>query len=274
MFNRVLVAGFAVLGLLVLCGQHPVAAVKSEELQTDRRVGDALENIAQTYSEQTKRAENASESQPCEAGDDKRDSDLCAQWKAADAAEKAASWAAFAGWFGGLSFLGVVVAIVVAFHSNWIARDTARRQLRAYMILKDATFQNRGVGEAAVCILRIENTGSTPAYGVRTSHLYKILDASPEIPSFKPVSIVNGSVSDIGPGNNIAVTIKVDESDNIRFWSDISNGEKIIIFSCSVTYDDIYGIRHETVANLFCGGEAGLLPGHGLATTPNGSWST
>lgn len=165
---RALLKGFALLGLVILLSgaNHPNPKRHSENTQTDDRVGDALTNIARLYDEQAKRPQSPDEkTEPCGPKKYGNNADLCAQWKAADAAADSAWWA----WLGGLvglgSLVGVFIAIGAAFQSNGIARDAAQRQLRAYLYPQRVAVVIRKVDERAKCQFEIalKNAGQTPA---------------------------------------------------------------------------------------------------------------
>jgi hypothetical protein len=72
-----------------------------------------------TRSEQPQEPDKATE--PCKAGEDKRFSDLCAQWKAADASKNAADY----------SFWTIIVSSVgtgLLIWTLWETRETSRRE--------------------------------------------------------------------------------------------------------------------------------------------------
>ena len=103
---------------------------------------------------------------PCQPGYDDRDSDLCAQWKAADAASASAHYNWWQLAIGIIGALGLVGALGLAYQANAIARDTAKRQLRAYLVLENIEMEAdlrkgklRGIDIWAV----LQNVGSTPA---------------------------------------------------------------------------------------------------------------
>jgi hypothetical protein len=110
------------------------------------------------------RAHRAKYEAECDPANEKRDSDLCAQWKAADAAAKAAKWAKIAAWLGGISGLLVIAALFLAFQSNSIARQTAKRQLRAYVGIEWIGVSGFVVGETPSSEIRAKNFGQTPAH--------------------------------------------------------------------------------------------------------------
>ncbi|MNK31863.1 hypothetical protein D3C87_503070 [compost metagenome] len=125
--------------------------------------------------------------QPCLPGYDLRSSDLCAQWKAADAASESAAWTARNFW---LSLLGTVVGagtLLAAFMAAIYAKHAAKEARRSADIAKDAfiaserawltvdlhagsdlTFHPTG-GCSLFVYLTIKNIGRTPALNVHTS---------------------------------------------------------------------------------------------------------
>jgi hypothetical protein len=121
---------------------------------------------------------------PCEEPKGKDESDLCAQWRAAEAGENSAFWAEWGFWItilgSGLLLWQIALtreavqdtgrATEAMREANEIARDTAHRQLRAYLtpkeIVRDRRFNmNNGEGEADYLRVQIiiQNTGQTPA---------------------------------------------------------------------------------------------------------------
>ena len=153
---------------LVLAANH-AHAKSTEQPPARQNTETSLEHIAARYDDSAKRAESADQQEaPCGPKQYGSNADLCAQWKAADAATDSAWWA----WLGGLvgigSLVGVFVALVIARQSNGIARDTAKKQLRAYLDFNGVTLNSMGVGKvpSATSIelaLAIKNYGQTPA---------------------------------------------------------------------------------------------------------------
>lgn len=161
----------AALGL-ILAANHAHAKSDGEQPQAHQPVAASLERIVAGYDNATKRAESADQQEAlCSSKQYGSSADLCAQWKAADAASDSAWWA----WAGGIiglgSLLGVFAAIGLAFQSNGIARDTAKKQLRAYLDFDGVRLVTFGPGAqptATSCAIAmaIKNYGQTPASGV------------------------------------------------------------------------------------------------------------
>lgn len=162
---------------------------------------------------------------PCEQGEDNRESDLCAQWKAADAAAKSATWTEetyqLGVWGLRVGFLTFLAALVAALYARKAAHETgkgataaleaveatreanrisaraASHQLRAYIGTTEARAFYIGHALPRI-VIQLRNFGQTPAYGVVcTSRIYldaQLTGAPPEddteIPFTKELGIV------------------------------------------------------------------------------------
>lgn len=99
--------------------------------------------------------------QPCRKGEDDRGSDLCAQWKAADAAQSAAegTW-----WLGGftvlLSALTLGAAVAAAIFAARAARS-GQAQTRAYLVCEGGEFTS--YPEMMIYQFQVRNVGQSPA---------------------------------------------------------------------------------------------------------------
>ena len=179
-------------------------------------------------------------------------SELCAQWKSADASAQAVKWAATGTLASIVNGLLVFVAIYVAFQSNRIASDTAKRDSRAYIKVspteKHQTTIN--IGALLVISLRAENYGRTPA--LNTNFQYSlghvvsdwqwsdehIAKRSPDIRSI------------IHPGADtmcdVISTFVVTES----MMQSVSSGTHMFVARAVYFYDDVFGVEHITQANF------------------------
>ncbi|AZO15093.1 hypothetical protein EJ069_10340 [Mesorhizobium sp. M2A.F.Ca.ET.043.05.1.1] len=121
---------------------------------------------------------------PCEVGQDDRNSDLCAQWKAADAAEQSAFWTMIGVIVGGLTLIAAGLAAWYAGRAAQYTRDGAEHAGRSVKTAEVATEVSRQIGEAQArayisvtkawlennanalpkIILQVRNSGQSPAY--------------------------------------------------------------------------------------------------------------
>lgn len=113
--------------------------------------------------------------QPCDPPQNVRSSDLCAQWKAADAARDSATW----------SMVSAIVSTVTLFAIGfgfWQTQDTQQREYRAYLkpVIKGIEADDKSVGVLAT----VENYGRTPAFDLHGSYKVEIGTIFPEEPTW------------------------------------------------------------------------------------------
>ena len=111
--------------------------------------------------------------EPCKNPEGRDESQLCAEWKAARAAERGALWAERGVWITLLGAIGLFVTILQgrkalgrARDANLIAKETADKQLRAYVYTDIGEFDLDGDGRMLIN-LQIKNFGQTPAKNVQ-----------------------------------------------------------------------------------------------------------
>lgn len=229
--------------LSLAAANHSDAKSGGKQAAAESAVSNSLQNIATSYDQSSKRAEST-EKDEAKCGPEKYGSntDLCAQWKAADAATDSAWWAWASAILGLGSFMGVVVALGIALHSNLIARDTARHQLRAYITLDSVELTPPEIMRGPFSFqLFWRNSGQTPASRVFTRTVFDMLAG-------KPVSL-DYSVVDkadaigpfvVGPGQTIASErIEVSFEDGMRILHKTGSGMVL----GRVSYEDVFADR-------------------------------
>lgn len=234
----------AALGVALLgAANHPDAKAQPEQAHAQQAIADSLSSIAAIYNEQAKWSERPNqETEPCDPGDDRRYSDLCAQWKAADAAADSAWWAAVSGYATAVSTLLVLVALYIAFRSNWIARDTAKRQLRAYMSFQEFRFEPYQRNGEQIWELQAIwiNAGSTPALGVRMNVNWRESDMGPPPDDFlyeESKAYSSPDAMPVGPGCH-SLSRAPNISDQVV--RSVRRQERTLLVWGSANYHDIF----------------------------------
>jgi hypothetical protein len=160
--------------------QRDKPASQSASQSDLKRIATALEQLPQAQTPD----------RGCEAGQDKRDSDLCAQWKAADGAAASAIWTERAFWLG---FAGLAVGGLTLFFASraahWakeaarhtetgskaatdalgLARQAAAVQLRPYVYVTDEKIRFTERDDIAEATVYFQNFGEIPAINVQLS---------------------------------------------------------------------------------------------------------
>lgn len=254
----------AALGWLALCGAQPPAK------QPERTSGANKATPAATTAAPTPlpaagpppkfAAYPGYDPDPCYHAEDKDAADLCAQWRAAIAGEKAAhearrasTWSIVATVLNALGLIAVGAALYLTVQSNRIARDTARRQLRAYVSVAVMGLEvtEDSSGQLSLVFRTIaRNGGETPAYSCRhygtimaISNDDAINRMSTAIPIYDPLS-VGGSVIHAGEEfTSVMTNNAVLDAQAIRHLK----AGKTNLFAFGVTsYVDTFGNRQRT----------------------------
>ncbi len=137
----------AAVGFLTLCAAAPKGQHASrEQQQYQRNIAESLNSIDASLKEATK-PDVASE--PCRDGKDHRESDLCAQWKAADAAQSAAN----ATWLFGV-FGTMIGGLTLA--AAWAAAKWAKK---AAQHTEEGAIEARKAADAAIASIEHAKSG-------------------------------------------------------------------------------------------------------------------
>ncbi|WP_095203621.1 hypothetical protein [Mesorhizobium carmichaelinearum] len=162
---------------------------------------------------------------PCEAGQDNRNSDLCAQWKAADAAKESADWTMRSYW---LVLAGTIIGactLIAAGAAAKFARDAAihteagaKQAERSAKAAEDAIVASREIGEAQArayisvtkawyennanalpkIIIQVRNSGQSPAYDLQA--IYRPCTEPINVePPLKPLKVSSFPLTDLWP---------------------------------------------------------------------------
>ena len=242
----------AALGL-ILAAHHPNAEAQPKQPDAQERSTRALENIASRYDDQAERSEGSREAEQCQQGDDKRYSDLCAQWKAADAAADSAWWAAVAGFATAISTVLVLIALRLAFSSNSIARDTAKRQLRAYCNICEVGPEGLNVEYEPGFVVTVINSGQTPARALQFDTECVIVPNPPPDAEYRP-DVTNHAEVTVGAGKLAKSRALLGHKLTQAEWESLKSGQTVLMLRAHGEYLDIFNERQSFRAIAFVAG--------------------
>ena len=214
---------------------------------------------------------------PCHQPEGQGESDLCAQWRAANAAQDGAFWTKWGVWIGIIGSTLLLWQIILTRQAvvdtseateamreaNEIARDTAKRQLRAYITTEDHCVADFQIGGKHKHICKVYNRGQTPAYDVKiwsrpfaemTSH------TDPSNAKVRQTELISQSCAVLGPG---AFFVHENASTGGLApdgYASVSVGGLAIIWAGVVTYRDAFGKRRRTTFKYHLVGEGKALP--------------
>lgn len=228
---------------LVGAGQPPENPKGPENTIAANKIDDAANSVASAIREAAKPAEKDG---GCTQGHDKRESDLCAQWKAADAARDAAEygfWALF------VSTVGTVLLV----WTLWETRANARRELRAYVSVKvNGTSMTiiPGKGIAFAPDALTHNGGSTPAYDIVS--FANVIALPPEAASrylarslpIEQKALSGGSV--LHAGSDLPVEFKLKIMIPMNEIDEVLNGQRSLYIYGTTAYLDTFNVRRRT----------------------------
>lgn len=264
----------AVVGWLILTAAQPVSSApkdggRSQASYSESDAKQAADTIAGAIDNTVRPAEK---DKGCDKIAEKRDSDLCAQWKAADAASDAARYAKWSVWVGLGGIAGLFVTLWFNFQA-WkqaraskadtdkaldaanksaiaatrladTAEKTSRAQLRAYLdfdgVTIDAPYEyslDEGPRTKNVVLsFRVKNFGQTPANHLTfTTNNY--LQVGDERHSFTPEDVID--YDSVAPHDTS--THNAHWKMPMEYWSAIESKKLKLIVSLIVTYTDAFG---------------------------------
>jgi hypothetical protein len=240
-----LAALFTVFGLGVMLGAG--SSVSNEQrYQSYRYAADKpLEFTATGPGEANSRDPEYRE--PCREPKGSSESELCAQWRAANAGENSAFWAQWSFWVSGLSAAGILAALILTINSNKIARSAlsvsstnTQKELRAYIYNMGNSWSFVTIVESGIAYWRgsavWQNLGNTPAKDVELQIWHYIQDSEMPIDfAFdkyeKPVRIV---IAPQGSVNSSHVNVYYEE------MIDVYEGRKYLYLWGWCRYNDIF----------------------------------
>jgi hypothetical protein len=203
----------------------------------------------------------------CDKPSDRQEAELCTQMRSAKAAEDLSALADKQTKLGYLvlallllTFLALSVAALATLRSLHLARDTARRQLRAYVFPMYAHIRDVRASRPTFAV-DIKNFGQTPAYGLRM----KTAIQSGNYPLDKKlVPEVESSIAttQLAPQASLFDDIALNHALSANEIVALSEGRTAIYLFGAIEYFDIHKKKHWTTFRMLLGGPDGI-PTHG-----------
>lgn len=238
----------AAFGWLILTAatQAPGNDTSAKQGAAAQRIEQSLSSIANAQNEIAASTNSGEYQQPCDDGEDNNRSDLCAQWHAARAARDAADWAAWSFAVGALGAIGIVIALLLTVDSNRIARETAKRQLRAYVALREAHIDPLVDGQRLAAKVIFVNAGQTPAHKLKLWARIGFLPVNPPESEFgMEAAVPYQSEGSLGPNQPFTAMVKMDWEWRESATAAVQAGTHAIFVHGKVTYEDVFGKSQE-----------------------------
>ena len=198
----------------------------------------------------------------CASPKDHDEADLCLQWRAAQATEKAADSAEAQKYWNWFQLVGILATVAASWaavmaaraaqQSVTIAERTAKQQLRAYVFVDEILVENLEDPTKAFAKIMIKNGGQTPAYEFRhkTGRFIRLPDDDSDFP-VTPTS-TSGSVSVMNPDGITKIGVDLEYSSEVI--DAIREGRAILFVFGRITYKDIFGKEQESCFRCTYGG--------------------
>ena len=244
----VIALGLALIG----AGEPPKATNQTEQSDPGAQMDRAANTVATAITNANKPEEKDA---GCVDQSDKRHSDLCAQWKAADAARDAANLAL---WTLLISTIGTGLLV----WTLWETRQTSRRELRAYLsIAPEPLIGLPDNPNAQICI---RNAGTTPAHGARFSLIGRVDD--PDLSEqaieelHKRVAATNDNEMFIAGQQELFRPLPILDGVDEAMLNACREGIRWLYIVGRITYTDVFGKeRHTWFCHTYFG--TNLRPG-------------
>jgi hypothetical protein len=179
----------------------------------------------------------------CQGPQDQNNSDLCAQWAAVDQITEANRLAStnvrLTLWIVIFTMVGTA-GLIMTFVQQ---RKTSRAELRAYISVVPQGLPKFGVGDKSCAIIRMRNTGATPAYeclqhGVVLIREYPL--TSDPMDNIHPVIEGVRAPSTVHGRDESSAFIYGYEAVTKEEWAAIQKGDKVIYLIGNVYYRDTF----------------------------------
>lgn len=204
---RLRFVALAAVPLLLGAAPHPSQQAKAEEPPASGKGADGPKPVAATIAAPVQVVQPAIKQPPCGPGQYQSSDELCAQWKAADAAGDAAKWAFVSIFLSLIGLAGVFVTFRETRRTAKAAEDALKLD-RAWLtpVNVECSIITDDGGEKIQSMVRWRNTGRSPALKVIASGRAEIVDKdAPAVdieridPEGQPFAIVGAGDEMFGP---------------------------------------------------------------------------
>lgn len=200
--------------------------------------------------------------------------------------EKAPSEKASADWWlvnltGVLGFVGFLQLVVFGVQASQLratvkamerqeatAKDTAERQLRAYVNIDTGKLEGLASGAFPEAVVTVSNSGQTPAYNVTVVGGIALGASFPTLPSPVPPPVVTAAT--ISPGASVAHVVRTPRALTTSDLTNLREGSRTLYVYGEIHYHDIYTKQRKTTYRLLIGGPVGTADGR-LAVADEGN---
>jgi hypothetical protein len=199
----------------------------------------------------------------CNSSDEEKNRDLCQQWRMAEAAEKQARWTkrlfgltvveigalvaslCFTAW----AAMAAGLAARAANRSVELTEQTAKRQLRAYLLVDKAVAELDMVNHRVIACVTLKNSGQTPAYEMKAGLETWFCAPGTENAPLQVREEVIVKRADIGAGCSFLIRQWMEASEHQI--AQMHAGSAIFMATGEVTYLDVFKVPQRLKMRAF-----------------------
>jgi hypothetical protein len=248
--SKNLKASSMLLAGLLLVGATSAPAVNSSTRANETDIARSLNRVSEALEEANKPKREA---MACAAGTLDRQSDLCAQWRAADAATEVASWIPYQFRISLVEIFALSLSLIFsALALIWSVRsfNAFRNAERAHLEFEEMQAGNiKDEGQEAVIAFSVTNTGrsaGTVLGGYVQPHVSEAYPKEWPRPT-EPRSVARAYIRE-GKSHRYGERLSISKQD----FSDVLSNKKKLFVDMSIRYEDAFRNKHESrvTANL------------------------
>ena len=188
------------------------------------------------------------------------DANLAVQESMAKSTAQMVGWTERQFWVGSAGIVLLVVTVFLTFRAthaaieaNKIARETAKRQLRAYLGVANGTIRRTDLGEGPVVILAIKNFGQTPARDVQHVMYCGSCPVGNEEKFFTLPFLEHTPEIDLGAGQALFPRYFVGSLEWSMLRDKVTSKTATFYVWGEILYRDVFGDSHRTQYRLSVG---------------------
>jgi hypothetical protein len=236
----------------LIAGEPPNLAVPIQS-ESARGAADTTKPLPVRPAGPIKQTAPPRQEAPCRSGHYENDDDLCAQWKAADAASEAARYSF---WALITSGLGTVLLL----WTLWETREISRRELRAYLRVEPTGEGIVQPDRKITLPFHIINYGSTPAINccVQSSLVVRSPDWDWTKEPERVETLQNAPSITIHPDSPSLIKLEMNDPLPREIHKAILEGKAVVFGRGHVAYQDMFRRKRHTSFQIeFHGADAG-----------------
>ena len=179
----------------------------------------------------------------CHNPNTREDADLCAQWAAVEQVAETNRLTSLNNRLTILSFFATIVATIALVLTLLDSIQTSRRQLRAYISLKEGSYAQITADRRQSGKITLLNTGQTPARNLRAVSVMVVQPADWDTVTNEP-DFEGCGVSYVGAGTPFDLVGQTEDDLDREEYVEIGLELKKLFFIAVGEFEDVFGKRH------------------------------